>query len=102
MSKILIATASALLAVAVQCAASYATSIPVTNYSFESPNLGGPGGSYTNAYSISGWNFSSSNNFDVEGVQNQGPNGGGGPPTGNPIRADPKPWGFVNLSNNGP
>ncbi len=74
--------------------------ITVANYSFEQPNLGGPGGDYAPNFSIPGWNFSDPSG-DVGGVQNQGPNGSAGPHTGNPIGTDQNQWAFLNLSNNG-
>ncbi len=81
--------------------ASASMSITVPNYSFEQPNLGGPGGSYQPNDSIPGWNFSNPNGYDVSGVQNQGANGAYGPNTGNPIGTDQNQWAFLNLSNNG-
>ena len=77
--------------------------INVPNYSFESPNLGGPGGYFgpNGTITIPGWTFQVSNGSDVGGIQNQGPNGGGGPNTGNPIGTDQNQWAFLNLSNMG-
>lgn len=72
--------------------------ITVPNYSFESPTSNGY---YAPNISISGWNFSNPNNSDVSGIQDQGPNGVGGPNTGNPIGTDQNQWAFVNLTNNG-
>jgi hypothetical protein len=77
---------------AFQCETLLATSITVPNFSFELPNLGGPGGNFSpNNPNIPNWTFSDPNNFDVSGVQNQG--------AGNPMGTNGSQWAFVNLSN---